>query len=1371
MKSRWICVWALGALVAATSASAQVSTSQIVGTVSDKTGAVVAGAKVAVTNEATGVKYETTTTETGAYAFTALTVGYYTISVEASGFQKWVSTKNLLQVGAPIVVDATLEVGAVTSVVQVESTYERLATSNAMISDVVDRRAVRDLPLNGRNPLNLITLQPGLIQRSTGAAGSGTHINGSRDRAFNVTLDGIDLNEPSVPNPQSNVFRLTTDNVQEYRIVTHNATAEFGRNSGANIALASRAGTNELHGNLYDYWRNPILNAADWFVNAQGGEKPDFKIHQFGADVGGPIKKNKTHWFASYQGQRLGFTQPIVEVFGTPIVYTSLARTGLFRFVSGCVNIVQGNCTADPANPTRPNPNDANNFSRNSGRLVDAQGNLLPTIPVCGGMVTTNCVTSYNIPTRDAAAGGAGALDMVMSAYINAMPTANNFSAGGDGLNTGAFLWNPPSRQPEFRLLGRMDHQFDENNSIFVRYTWANSDTKGGDFLNRRPMVFPGFPPLGLVNRRPRNLAISYRRVFSPRLVNEYTMGFSRFQFDFLFGRANPAFPNIPPFTLPNITEPFLNQSGTSRWLTTVQFIDNLSYTRGNHLFRGGLNFRFIRHNDHRSFVGGVNNAPRVDFSAATRTVPGSYAVPSTCPGTLASSAGCISSSDIGRLRNAILEMLGVPSTVAQSFFGLGLNQYAPSGLYVRGARMHQYNLYIQDEWKFRRNLTFNLGLRWEFNQPGTESNGLILRPDVAINGSQGRVTFVKRGSFWDRENGFALAPRLGVAWDPFSSGKMVIRAGYGLSFDPISTFQMVPVLGLVPGSSAACSMSLRTPSGATGFGNPTVSITSGCPTPAGTTMRVGQGFPLALAQPTNPPSFFASPAVQSRSTAPPAGGMDPNLKNPSVHEWTLNVQREVGFDTVVQIGYLGKRGTHLFRAYDANQLDVNHDGFIQEFLNAQNNLFICQRNAAQCIANQAAMGVTVASQRTADSFGNWGLAGQVNLPLLSAILGANQGTVNAGYRDSSLVGALNFNAAGSFAATLDSSTFFGTAAGLSGTCAPTPAANCVPGLILGTQNFFGISRPNFFRPNPQFSSIFYFDSGADSYYHALQIHVRRQTRNLSYGAAYTFGKSMDNGSVDPVGATSSGAVGNNSRTNTDIRNFRFDRGRSDFDRTHVFIGHWVWDLPFGRGQHWGNGVPAALNQIIGGWTATGIVTIMSGEPWGVLSGSLTNGNIRNSRADIRGPRPQARVQEIAGVTGPVLFDLGPLITDTLDANYGCRQVVNTQSFFCVPAPGTNGNQGRNIFSGPNYWNVDLGVTKAIRITERVNLQVRAEFFNAFNHPNFDNPLNSTDGSTNFRSTLFAQTCCVTVSTPSTTSLISVGEAARVIQIAMRLNF
>jgi hypothetical protein len=1255
---------------------AQVSTSRIEGTVVDQTGAAIPGAQVTAKNEGTNVSYTATTTEAGTYAFPSLIVGSYTIAVQAAGFKKWVSTKNILTVGAPLVVDAKLEVGALTSTVQVESTYERLETTNAMISDVVDRRSISELPLNGKNPLNLITLEPGLIQRSNGTAGSGTHVNGSRDRAFNVTLDGIDINEPSVPNPQSNVFRLNTTNVQEYRVVTHNATAEFGRNSGANIALASRSGANALHGDIFEYLRNPKLNANDWFNNLQGIPRPNFRAHIFGVDVGGPIRKDRTFFFGSWQGNRLSFTEPISQAFGSiPLVYTASARAGKLRYVSGTVS----------------------GTSRNNTSLVDAQGNLLPGTNTCGGAVTTSCIATYDVVANDPATIG---LDAVMSAFINAMPLPNNFSVG-DGLNTAGFSWNPPSGQPEERFLGRIDHQFNENNSVFGRYLFAFADTKGGDFLNNRPQVFPGFPPRGLVNRRPKNLAVSYRRVFSPRLVNEYAMGLSRFKFDFLFGRANPNFPNIPPFDPSNIDTPFNNQSGTARFLTTIQFIDNVSYTVGAHLIRGGINFRLLRHNDQRSFIGGVNNAPRISFSGGVGgRVPGAaFGLPATCPDQPPFPPGCVNSNDIGTLQNGVNELLGLPASLTQSFFSAGLDSYTPSGLYVRGARSHQYDAYIQDEWKLRPNITLNLGLRYEWNRPATEAHGLILRPDKAVNGSQGLVNYVQKDTFWDRENGFGFLPRIGIAWDPWSNGKTVARAGYGMAYDTVSTFQLVPILGRVPGSSAACSL-VNTGSGAG-------RITPGCPLPANTDKRVGQGFPLSLPLPSSPPSAFTGTPAQSTRTAPPAGAVDPNLQNPTVHEWDLAIQRDLGKNVVVQVAYVGKRGTHLLRAYDLNQVSINHDGYIDSFIRARNNVTLCNDPNGTSTCGQP-------------------------VGLLASLFG---GTVpNTGGQGNTVRSNLGFNAAGGLADFIDGNFF--------------------------SQMAVATGNPGFFRPNPQFSSLFYFDSGGDSYYHALQIQMRRQERNLSFGVAYTWGKSQDNMSVDPVGAVSGGAVGNNTRTPTDIRNFRVDNGVSDFDRRHLLVSHAVWSLPFGRGQRWANNPRGILNHLVSGWETTGILSFMTGEAYSVLSGRFTNSNIRASRADIAGNQPPSGLFDVSGIVGPVTFPASVLPRTNL-----------TGTPFSIPPPGSNGGQGRNLFHGPNYFNLDLGVSKRFDITERVKLQFRAEAFNAFNHPNFDTPLGSSDGTTSIASNNFARTCCVAVSVPSSSSVISVGEAPRVIQFALTLSF
>src|SRR5438876_2785548 len=376
---------------------AQVSTSSITGIVTDQSGAVVPNAKVEAKNDDTGVVYNGTTTSAGAYSFPSLTPGRYSITVTHAGFQTVSSVHNVLTIGEPLVVDVALKVATTGQTVQVvESSYERLETSNATISDVMDPTQVRNLPLNGRNPLSLLTLEPGVVQRTTNGAGSGTHVFGSRDRAHNVTIDGIDANESTVPNPQGNIQRLNPDNVQEFRTVTLGATAEQGRNSGANVIIAMKPGTNAFHGTVFYFNRNTDYNANEWFNNYAGLARPDLKLNQYGFDVGGPIVKNKTFFFGSFQNNLIKQTEPIaatnVGVFGAPGVYTALARTGMFRFVRGCINLVHGTCsTGDP-----------NKIPRNSPGLVDASGNLRPGVPLCNGTtIVGNCVDSYNIFAND----------------------------------------------------------------------------------------------------------------------------------------------------------------------------------------------------------------------------------------------------------------------------------------------------------------------------------------------------------------------------------------------------------------------------------------------------------------------------------------------------------------------------------------------------------------------------------------------------------------------------------------------------------------------------------------------------------------------------------------------------------------------------------------------------------------------------------------------------------------------------------------------------------------------------------------------------------------------------------------------------------
>ncbi|HKC64022.1 MAG TPA: hypothetical protein VKB86_10310, partial [Pyrinomonadaceae bacterium] len=396
----------------------------------------------------------------------------------------------------------------------------------------------------------------------------------------------------------------------------------------------------------------------------------------------------------------------------------------------------------------------------------------------------------------------------------------------------------------------------------------------------------------------------------------------------------------------------------------------------------------------------------------------------------------------------------------------------------------------------------------------------------------------------------------------------------------------------------------------------------------------------------------------------------------------------------------IGRRGLRLYRAYDINEISA--DPILPSFL-------IMQQNVA--ISGCRASGTTSA-----------GVACGTAPPLLSLLQtqGGMTASAAAAFLNSSTVaGQLATNAAGSFAVRIENTTL---------------AAKL--------------------RPNQQFSRITYIDSGGDSYYHAMQITLRRRfSSNFGLDMAYTFGKSIDDQSFDPVGTSSNGGIGTStttSRSPADIRNWREERARSDFDRTHVLTVATVWDLPFGRGQRFLRDARGIVNHILGGWEFNSIYTFMSGEPFSVRSGVLTSNGTHVSRALVTDPTIQARLQTVAGFVGPGVF-------------------ANSQGF-AIPPPGSNGS-GRNIFTAPSYWNLDIGIIKTFQLTERMKLQFRTEMFNALNHPNFDNPRDASVGSPTFTSSLFGSTCCATVAPNTTTNVIQTGEAARVIQFGLKLNW
>ncbi|MBM3769434.1 MAG: hypothetical protein FJW32_28995, partial [Acidobacteria bacterium] len=418
--------------VASLAAFSQGTTSRLVGVVTDTTGASVSGAQVRLTNEGTNVTFLANTAENGAYGFEAVQSGTYTVSIEANGFKKFSAKGNRVTIGQPTTVNVTLQLGTVTETIEVSGAAELVQTSTSgNHGQVLEERTIKDLPIvgtRGRNPLDLLLIQPGVNNGAN--TGGGVHIHGARDRSFNFTLDGIDINETSAGGSNFTPIRTNPDMLAEFRVLTGNFTADSGRNSGAQVAMVTKSGTNELHGSAFWLYRTPRFNASEWENNLNRVVKPQFVQHIFGGTLGGAIIKNKTFYFASGQGLRALNTAIV-----TRTVYTESMRRGVYRYM-----------------PTRNFPAGVANAS------VDQSGN--PTNPA--GMRT------YNLFTSDPARLGQ---DRSIAALIAQTPLPNRFDFG-DGLNTAGYIFSPAQQERQHDIVTKFDHILDEKNTIYVRYAF-----------------------------------------------------------------------------------------------------------------------------------------------------------------------------------------------------------------------------------------------------------------------------------------------------------------------------------------------------------------------------------------------------------------------------------------------------------------------------------------------------------------------------------------------------------------------------------------------------------------------------------------------------------------------------------------------------------------------------------------------------------------------------------------------------------------------------------------------------------------------------------------------------------------------------------
>ncbi|MGI8813185.1 MAG: carboxypeptidase regulatory-like domain-containing protein [Pyrinomonadaceae bacterium] len=1203
-------------LILSLCAFAQGTTSRVTGTVTDGTGAAVPAATVTLINEGTGTPLTTQTSDAGGYVFDLVQAGTYTVTIEKQGFKKLVSTKNQALINQPSTVNAVLEIGDVAAVVNVENTAEQVQTSTSgNVGSTIDQKTLEALPivgLRGRNPLDLLNFQPGVVSGAN--TGGGVHVNGSRDRAFNFTLDGIDINESTAGGSNFTPLRPNPDSIQEFQVVTSNATAELGRSSGAQVTFVTRSGTNHFHGNLFEYYQTPDLNANEFENNLQGIGRPQFVQHIYGGSIGGPIvnpgfgegtplfQRLKDRAFFFVNLQRLSAIETRLSGGTT---YTAAARAGLFRYVVGGRNAAAGTGSST-ANPL--------------GASVNSDGS--PRSTDCSATITTACIRTYNINT-----GSPVSFDPLVTSVFRSYPTPNNFFSG-DGLNTAGFVFNAPQTEKQWDFVTRLDFNIRDNQHLYFRYAQGQQNTLN-DSVNGGLPVFPGFPGLVDTLRTPKNLAVNYRWSPTARVTNEFIFGYSTFGFSF----ATPQPRADVPFVLNSISDAYTNFNYNARKARTFQFVDNVTFDMAPHTIKAGINFRFGRQFDDRSSAGGQIE-PQVGFAAGSSDFS-AFGLPGA-------GSSSINQTDLDRLRATINNFIGRIGSFTQGFVVDPSNptQFAPAGTrWNWRAYYPEYDFYVQDTWRFRPNFILDLGLRYEIKLSPSSKDLPVLRPNqpFTVGAAPTNTLRWEEGKLFKNDfNNFS--PSVGFAWDPFKSGKTSIRANYRLSYDrfPSQVFAN-SIYQSAPGNTFSAS--------ATGIAQSNLLLRNGLPS------LVPSLTPNQLRQ---PPAFGTA-----------SGGItlvDPDTQYPESHQWFAGIERELKWNNVVEVNYIGRRGVHLFGGYDSNQVNIlaKDPRCPENFLQA----FNAVRGGAtsQCL---------------------------INLLFTGDPLNAT--------------GTTTFRGIGSIATTLLPSN---DPSGAGGSVAT--AAQVVSQRTSGTSQLIAttIGNPFFFQRFPQFTGrLNVLDSNDVSRYNGLEFIVKRRlTNGIGYQVGYTYSISKDTRSFDPTFTTvSRGSAQSASSTPFDINNRNLNYAYSDFDRRHVLQATYVAELPFGRGKRLGSDIPKALDLIFGGWQLAGTVLWASGRPFTVYSGINTFGNVNQSFANCNDcPR-----------------DLGRLI-ERNGTNYWFSEEAAAR--FSQPLPGELGNTGRNHFIGPRTFQTDASLSKKFRFTESMSFDLRFDAKNLTNNASFGLP-------------------------------------------------
>lgn len=1268
----------------------------ITGSVADSSGASITDAQVTLTSLGTAEKRVQPTGSDGLFAFPNLVPGQYRVDVEKPGFKHFTRQPITVDVQQTSHIDAAMEVGEVTQTVEVTAETPLLQTDTSSLGTVVDQREANELPLNGRNVYNLTTITPSVVpQGSTLGTVVGKNpfdfanyqIGGAFANEGAIYLDGQPLNIGYINLP---LMVPTQDAVQEFKVQYSNLGPEWGKFAGGVINISTKSGTNSWHGSGYEYLRNKIFNANEFFhknsqINAtptpESNEPPPFTQNQFGATIGGAVIKDKTFAFFSYEGFRLRTGTP----FNTTVP-TAKERTGDFSDL--CTGGVLGFTATNPADPTGPkicadtNPS-TGAFVHQLYNPIAFTGNSTSgnRIPIANNCLSISCGNTVNLinPT---------------SAFLLNKLIANP-TTGGTVLN---FLKDASTGGDTDTYTGRVDQTINSKNTIFGRFAYWKllslaQDPFGTGLCKDRCEE----------DTRSKSLVIGWNYAISPTTIFNLNSSISRFHY--LRGPINQNFdvtqegwPSAYNALVPNIERTPLTpcfgqndstvtcsqgQSAIDDHNTQFNFSPQVTMIRGRHTFVWGGQLEEGYDNYLQTNTGGGLISFTGSWTSNAPGVVGAGNLPNTGP----------NGANAGNGEDFADFLLGYGNGQGSAFGNQTTGSLVISGP-VSGKQTYR-GFYFGDNWHFTQKLTLNLGLRYELQGPWSERfDKMTYFNPKAVNSSvtgcsgpgtpcAGDLFLVKTGVNTSRNNlplsKTQFMPRLGFAYA--LDQRTVIRGGYGIFFIPnYVAFNANPYVDPVSSSTSnffasndhgvtpAATLNQNT---CTATGNGTINCLGAGPFNEGVPGS-GTGANNLIAVPGRNPQPNVSQYILNQSNFSATGYTV--QKYGYTQQWNLDIQRELGLGFFADIAYAGAHGVHLPQSNP--NIDQIPDGFINQARSQYDPSCVTATPGPGC-GPPTALNPNHAVTIVQPVCPNPGVTPCAAYPF-----------------SQSLPGALGPN-----------------------------TATAASGLIQGQLD----------RPFPQYAAVNLNGQGCcSSNYNALQATVtKRFNGGGTFLASYTNAKLMSN--TDTLTSWLEGGTTGGTGAIQDWNNLGAERSLSSQDVSQRLVFSYVLDLPFGRGKKFAGDATGVKNGIIGGWGIDGTTTFQRGFPvkitWGGAN-ALTNSGLLGQST--------LRPDYIAGC-------------DKNTSGSAVSRVTRWFNTSCFTAPGgidlnavapfvgiqnnpwAFGNEPRVDASlrqqGVDNW--DFAVFKKTNVTEKAYVEFRAEFFDLWNHPQFGPP-NGTQTSSTF---------------------------------------